>query len=46
MCIKSHDLISYLMGVASDYTVHMILTSYLVGVAYDHTFYHFECYKP
>ena len=38
-------LTSYLVGVASDYSVHMILTSYLVGVAYDHTVYHFECYK-
>ena len=41
------NLTSYLVDVASDYTVHIILTSYLVGVAYDYTVYlmniiHFE----
>ena len=35
-------LTTYLVGVASNYTVHMIFTSYEVGVAYDYTVYHFE----
>ena len=40
-------LTRYLVGVAYDYTVCVILTSYLVGVAYDYTVYHFEnCMLP
>ena len=38
-------LTSYLLGLASDYTVHMILTDYLAGVAYYYTVHHFECYN-
>ena len=36
---------SYLMCVASDYTICVIFTGSLGGVAYDHTIYYFECYK-
>ena len=44
-CAFSHmTLISNLVGVASNYTVHVILASNPVRVAYDHTIYHFDCY--
>ena len=36
---------SYLMGVASDYTVHMIFIGSLVQVSYDHTVYYIEHYN-
>ena len=39
-------LASYLVGVAFDYTVHVILTSYLVGVAYIYTVYHLNVTTP
>ena len=38
--------VSFLMGLASNYTVHMIFWGSLIGMAYVHTVYYFECYNP